>query len=372
MKSKIVSFIMTILTMLMFGLLCFFGIIIYNEFNKTNIVGEVQQFVSNITTTEKKAENESEPEKIEISQSSNKVEENLNNDVGKNNRFFYNQLDNYSKIIYNALEKNKENMKSGIYELNLGTSFSQVLSKGNGESLLGEYYQSAIEAYAYDNPDVFYIEFPKLLLNMETTIRGNEKTYKVFINSGNNSNYLKDEFPSKEMINNAINEIEKIKAYFVQNKKNSTYENIKLVHDYLVESIEYEQSILSDNVYSIYGALINKRCVCEGYAKSFKYLMDALDITCTITIGKATNSDGKTENHAWNYVQLNDKWYGVDCTWDDPIIIGPGFLSNSSKYKYFLKGKNEFSKTHVPNGQFTENGKIFEFPSLSEVDYKEL
>ena len=174
MKSKIVSFIMTILTMLMFGLLCFFGIIIYNEFNKTNIVGEVQQFVSNITTTEKKAENESETEKIEISQSSNKVEENLNNDVRKNNRFFYNQLDNYSKIIYNALEKNKENMKSGTYELNLGTSFSQVLSKGNGESLLGEYYQSAIEAYAYDNPDVFYIEFPKLLLNMETTIRGNE------------------------------------------------------------------------------------------------------------------------------------------------------------------------------------------------------
>ena len=38
--------------------------------------------------------------------------------------------------------------------------------KDNGEELLGYYYQSAIEAYIYDNPDVFYIEFSKLYLNI--------------------------------------------------------------------------------------------------------------------------------------------------------------------------------------------------------------
>lgn len=371
MKSKIVSFIMTILTMLIFGLLCFFGIIIYNEINKTSIVGEVQQFVSNITTTEKITENVSVPEKIELlPESVNKVDENINSNINQSNKHFYSQLDYYSKIIYDAMDKNRENMKSGTYEINLGTRFSQILSKDDGEQLMGTYYQSALEAYTYDNPDIFYIDFSKLSLNMETTIRGNEKTYKVFINSGNNRDYLRDGFYSIEMINQAINEIEKVKAYFVQNKRADDYENIKLVHDYLVESIEYEQTISESNIYNIYGALVNKRCVCEGYAKSFKYLMDALDIPCTITIGKATNSDGNTESHAWNYVQLNDTWYGVDCTWDDPIIIiGPGFLSNSSKYRYFLKGENEFSKTHIPNGQFTENGKVFEFPILSQIDY---
>ena len=41
--------------------------------------------------------------------------------------------------------------------------------------------------------------------------------YQVFCN------YLKDEFPSEEKINQAIMEIEKIKAYFVQNKKTNTY-----------------------------------------------------------------------------------------------------------------------------------------------------
>ncbi len=370
MKSKITSFIMSILTMLMFGLLCFFGIIVYNEYNKTNIVGEVQQFVSNITTTEKKVENINISEKIELSQENyNKIEENLSNNINQDNKHFYSQLDYYSKIIYDAMDKNIENMKSGTYEINLETSFSQILSKDEGEQLMGTYYQSALEAYTYDNPDIFYIDFSKLNLNMETTVRGNEKTYKVFINSGNNRNYLRDGFYSIEMINQAINEIGKVKAYFVQNKRTDDYENIKLVHDYLVESIDYEQMISESNIYNIYGALINKRCVCEGYAKSFKYLMDALDIPCTITIGTATNSEGVTESHAWNYVQLNGVWYGIDCTWDDPIIIGPGFLSNSSKYRYFLKGENEFNKTHIPNGQFTENGKVFEFPNLSQMDY---
>ena len=73
------------------------------------------------------------------------------------------------------MNSNKENMKSGNYEINLGTQFSDLLSKSNGEELLGEYYQSAIEAYSYDNPDVFYIEFGNLYLNIETTTRGSKK-----------------------------------------------------------------------------------------------------------------------------------------------------------------------------------------------------
>ena len=97
--------------------------------------------------------------------------------------------------------------------------------------------------------------------------------------------------------------------------------------------------------------------------------MDALNIPCIIVPGLATNSEGNTENHAWNYVQINNIWYAVDCTWDDPILIGPGFLTNSSKYKYFLKGETEMNKTHIPKGQLTENGKIFEFPVLSQTNY---
>ena len=260
-------------------------------------------------------------------------------------------------------------MKTGTYEVNLGTEFSDVLSNDNGQKVLGDYYQSAIEAYVYDNPDVFYIDFSKLYLNIETTTRGIKRTYKVFLNEGNGTNYLTDEFSTIERINSALSEVENIKSYIIQNKKNNDFQNVKLVHDYLVENIDYEQTISKPNIYNLYGALVNKECVCEGYAKAFKYLMDSLNIPCVVVAGKATNSEGKTENHAWNYVQLNGNWYAVDTTWDDPILIVGGILTNSSKYRYFLKGEDEFNTSHIPNGQFTEGGKVFTYPQLSNQNY---
>lgn len=343
----------------------------YNEITKTDIVGEVQDFVSNITISSGGIDtNIKTPEILETTvETISPNDEIIDYSNSKIDKYLYNQLDDYSKLIYNAMESNKENMKTGTYEINLGTEFSSLLSQSNGEDLLGEYYQSAIEAYTYDNPDVFYIEFSKLYLNIETTTRGSKKTYRVFINAGNNTDYLTSEFSSKERIDAALNEIENIKSYFVSHQTADTYENIKLVHDYLMESIEYDQSISLANIYDLYGALINKKSVCEGYAKAFKYLMDSMNIPCIIVSGKATNSEGNTENHAWNYVQINNTWYAIDCTWDDPILIGSGYLSNSSKYKYFLKGEDEFNKTHVPDGQFTDGGKVFEYPTLSMNNY---
>lgn len=371
MKSKIASFIMTIITILMIVTFCILGIIIYNEIIKKDILGDVQEFVSNITISSGGiSENIQTPEILETTvETISPDDENIDYTRNNVNKYFYNQLEDYSKIIYNAMDANKENMKTGTYEINLGTEFSSLLSESNGDKILGDYYQSAIEAYACDNPDVFYIEFSKLYLNIETITRGNKKTYRVFINSGNEANYLTNEFSSKERIDAGLNEIEKIKSYFIENKKTDTYQNIKFVHDYLVENIEYDQTLSQSNIYNIYGALINNKCVCEGYADAFKYFMDTMNILCVVVSGKATNSEGIIENHAWNYVQLNGVWYAIDCTWDDPILVGSSYLSNSLKYKYFLKGENEFNKSHTPEGQFTEGGKIFEYPSLSKTDY---
>ena len=95
-----------------------------------------------------------------------------------------------------------------------------------------------------------------------------------------------------------------------------------------------------------------------------------MDIPCVIVSGTATNSQGETENHAWNYVQLNGIWYAVDCTWDDPIIIGNGKINESIKYQYFLKGSKEFNTSHAISGQMSENGKNFEYPELSVENYK--
>lgn len=380
MKDKFTKLIMAFIVVAIFGVIGVFGIIIYNEINgigNQEVSSGVQEFKPDYSKISDTIENNIEVPKIieknpldEI-QSVNSKESNdsVNYDNITVNKYFYNQLDEYSKTIYKAFESNKENMKTGTYQINLGTSFSAVLSKENGQDELGSYYQSAIEAYTYDNPDVFYLSPNKMYLNIETTTRGNSKTYNVYINNGEQANYLSDEFSSKQDIDVAISKIEQVRRKIIQSKTGDDYQNIKMVHDYLVNNIEYDTSISEKNIYNVYGALVEGKSVCEGYARAFKYLLDGLEIESTMVIGKGTNSNGESENHAWNYVKLDSSWYAVDCTWDDPVIVGGGFLSNSSKYRYFLKGEDEISKDHIPLGTFTEGGKEFVYPNLSKESY---
>ena len=91
----------------------------YNEIINNNITGEVKNFVSNITTSsEDTKENIKTPEIIESTvETISPNDDNINYKNEKINKYFYNQLDNYSKIIYNAIESNKENMKTGTYEI---------------------------------------------------------------------------------------------------------------------------------------------------------------------------------------------------------------------------------------------------------------
>lgn len=348
------------------------GLIFLQEFLKEEDT-VAEDFKYNATNQETKAQEEIEtPEIVEnpINEINSTEVKNVDYSNVNVDKFFYNQLNDYSKTIYKAFESNKENMKTGTYKIELGTSFSSLLSQSNGQDLLGDYYQSAIEAYTYDNPDVFYLSPNKMFLNMETTTQGKKVTYNVYINSGSEANYLVDGYNSKQDIDNAISQIEQVKNEILSRRTGNTYNDIKLVHDYLVDNVEYDSSISKPNIYDIYGALVRKESVCEGYARSFKYLMDELNIPCTLVIGTATNSQGQTENHAWNYVQINNNWYAVDTTWDDPIIIGNGTVSESIKYRYFLKGSSEINEDHFPSGKFTENGMEFSYPNLSSNNYE--
>ena len=381
MKDKFTMLIMTFIVIAIFGVIGMFGVIIYNEINETdksNALSEVAEFkTSSINTNDTVEKNIETPKIIEknpLDELSKNNIENSENDVNYDNivvnKYFYNQLESYSKTIYKAFESNKENMKEGTYKINLGTSFSNILSKQNGQEELGKYYQSAIEAYTYDNPDVFYLSPNKMYLNIETTTKGQNKTYNVYINNGEEANYLNEEFSNKQDINLALEKIEAIRKQIIHNKTGNDYEDIKMVHDYLVENIEYDTSLQEKNIYNIYGALINGKCVCEGYARAFKYLLDGLGIESTMVIGKGINSSGQSENHAWNYVKLENNWYAVDCTWDDPVIIGGGYIGNSSKYRYFLKGKEDMEKDHTTLCNFTQGGKEFEYPTLNNKSYK--
>lgn len=388
MKDRFVTIVMTGITIMIFLLLGFLGAIFFSEMQNIETSNELQGVETIGNTYEQdetatissmetdKAQNEIKvPQIVENPLDQIKPQKDSNSSSNNNytniniDKYFYNQLEEYSKVIYRAFESNKESMKTGKYQIEFGDAFSNLLKQSNGQSLLNTYYQSAIEAYIYDNTDVFYLNPNKMYLNIETTTRGKNVSYNAFINCGKNESYLTDEFSSKQQIDQATNNIEQVKNSIVRNRTGNTYKDIKMVHDYIINNTDYDTTVSKQNIYNIYGTLVNQQSVCEGYAKSFKYIMDELGIPCTLVIGKATNSEGQSENHAWNYVQLEGTWYAIDTTWDDPISKS-GLVNESSKYKYFLKGLTDMSKDHIPSGQFSEGGKTFTYPSISTRNYQ--
>ena len=74
------------------------------------------------------------------------------------------------------------------------------------------------------------------------------------------------------------------------------------------------------------------------------------------------------DEHIWNLVYLDEKWYHLDLTWDDPIITGGGRVTDTIKYAYFLKGSDEFFKDHFEDGNIVD-GASFKYPTISKVNY---
>ena len=68
------------------------------------------------------------------------------NYANNTNRYYYNQLDEYGKIIYDGINDNIENMKSGTYTIDFGTDFNDLLNSENGEETLNKAFQSAWNA----------------------------------------------------------------------------------------------------------------------------------------------------------------------------------------------------------------------------------
>lgn len=109
------------------------------------------------------------------------------------------------------------------------------------------------------------------------------------------------------------------------------------IHDYMVDNIRYDSDTLSvmpgyapePNNDNPYGALVNGRAICLGYATSFQLLMDLAGIEC-ITVHGGTSD----EEHAWNMVRLDGEWYCVDVTWDDPSGYS-SVLPDEFTHQYF-------------------------------------
>lgn len=70
------------------------------------------------------------------------------------------------------------------------------------------------------------------------------------------------------------------------------------------------------------GPFNEKKAICGGYSKGWMYLMHRIGINCIWLEGQAGGY------HAWNYVQIEGKWYMMDTTWggENWYLLGSDYL----------------------------------------------
>jgi len=350
------------ITLLLFAL---FITVVFNNLNK-DIIFKFENFTTNYISSGNVANNTIVENK----------EENDNNEEIKEeypteilNRYYYNQLDENAKIIYTYLEKNVDNLKTGTYTIDFGTTFNLLLQQNDGKEILVNAFGNAMFAFFRDMPQVFYIDSNKMRIGIESTIQGTNVTYKVILGNKEGDTYYAKGFTSKDQVEEAINNIEQKRTSIIASTNGDLYNRILQVHDYLVDNMEYDITMSRANAYNLYGALGEGVVVCKGYAEAFKYILDGMEVPCIILSGTGIDSNGNTESHAWNYVKLNDIWYAVDVTWDDAIIVGNNIDKDAIKYRYFLKGSGTFNGTHIQEGKLSPESMTFVYPELSLEDY---
>lgn len=114
----------------------------------------------------------------------------------------------------------------------------------------------------------------------------------------------------------------------------NTHEKVKMLHDWIVLNFSYDSKLFYR---SAYDGLKTGKTVCEGYALMFYRLLTEAGIPVKVVEGY-----GRSRPHAWNLVQIDDQWFHVDTTWDDPVPDQPDDVS----YDYYLLSDQEIKKTH--------------------------
>jgi len=111
----------------------------------------------------------------------------------------------------------------------------------------------------------------------------------------------------------------------------------KAIHDYIILNVAYDTTYTE---HSAYAALFGGKTVCQGYALLAYKMLTQAGLQARIIGGY-----GSGESHAWNMVRVNNNWYNLDCTWDDPIPDRPGEV----QYDYYNLNDTEMLVEHTPD-----------------------
>ena len=162
-------------------------------------------------------------------------------------------------------------------------------------------------------------------------------------------NYKEDEI---NKINKRIDELYKELV-----TSDNLEENIKKVHDYIINNSKYDSNRSDNGIEDYrseiaYGPLFDGYAICGGYTDLMQLFLEKM---------KVKSYRVSSNSHIWNALEVNNKWYHIDLTWDDPVVSdGKDYL----KHDYFLVTTKELQDKEKTQHNFNKN----RFVEVKEVN----
>ena len=147
-----------------------------------------------------------------------------------------------------------------------------------------------------------------------------------------------------KLINAKVEEIEKE----IWNSSMSNEDKIKEAHNYIINNSKYDKDRSDNNIVkyksdTAYGSLLEGYSLCGGYTDAMELFLEDMGIK---------SYKISSENHVWNAVNLNNVWYHLDLTWDDPITTDG---SDILEYNFFLITTSELSELEGEQHNYDKN-----------------
>ncbi len=142
-------------------------------------------------------------------------------------------------------------------------------------------------------------------------------------------------------------------------------EELLYIHDYIVTHCQYDDTLSG---HTAYDCLVRGSAVCEGYELAFTYLCSRAGLEAESVVSNSLS-------HGWNIVRLSsayidEAYYYVDCTWDDPKTDGVHNVPCYCGHAHFLRNKSTFMSTHASSDWKTPAGvSVYSCPTTDAYEY---
>lgn len=130
----------------------------------------------------------------------------------------------------------------------------------------------------------------------------------------------------------------------------SDYDKIKVIHDYIINNTVYDKVRANDInnnsgylSHTAYGVLISGKGICGGYSDAMAIFLNRLNLN---------NYKIASANHIWNYVKLDNNWYHLDLTWDDPVSTSG---ENILTHNFFLINTTTLEQKTTTQHKYNKN-----------------